>query len=48
MACRGIGYSNTEDIILGESFLEITEDPIIGRYQSSDRFWERVRETYNE
>ena len=48
MVCRGVGYSNTEDIILGESFLEITEDPIIGRYQSSDRFWERVRETYNE
>ena len=48
MACRGVGYSNTEDIILGESFLKITQDPIIGRYQSSDRFWKRVGETYNE
>ena len=48
MACRGVGYSNTEDIILGESFLETTQDPIIGRYQSSNRFWERVGETYNE
>ena len=48
MACRGIGYSNTEDIILGESFLEITQDPITRRYQSSDRFLERVGEMYNE
>ena len=48
MACRGVGYSNAEDVILGESFLEITQDPIIGRYQSSDRFWERVGEAYNE
>ena len=46
MACRGIGYSNTEDVILGESFLEITQDPIVGIYQSSDRFWERVGEAY--
>ena len=48
MACRGVGYSNAEDIILGESFLQITQDPIVGRYQSSERFWERVGETYNE
>ena len=48
MACRGVGYSNTEDFILGESLLEITQDPIIGIYQSSDRFWERAGETYNE
>ena len=38
MACRGVGYSNAEDVILFESFLEITQDPIIGRYQSSNRF----------
>ena len=42
MACRGIEYSNTEEIILGESFLEITQDPIIRP------FLERVGETYNE
>ena len=47
MACRGVGYSNTEDVISGESFLEITQDPIVGIYQSSDRFWERVGEVYN-
>ena len=48
MAGRGIGYTNADDVILCESYLEITQDPIVGRYQSTDRFWERVEEIYHE
>ena len=49
MAGRGIGYTNAEDVILCETYLEITQDSIVGRYQSTDRFWNVWRRfTMNE
>ena len=47
MSGRSSGYSNGEDIILCQAYLEISQDPITGRYQSADRFWARVEEKYN-
>ena len=48
MASRDIGYTNAEDVIPHENYLEITQDPIVGRYQTTDHFLERVDEVYHE
>ena len=48
MAARGIGYTMYEDVVLAESYLQISQDPIVGKNQSNDRFWERIEEVYHE
>ena len=44
MSNTSIGYTNDEDVIISESYLEITQDPIVGRFQTTDGFLERVLE----
>lgn len=43
---RSLGYSPEEDKILCQVYIEISQDPIVGAYQSSDRFWDRVVDAY--
>ncbi|EFH42061.1 predicted protein [Arabidopsis lyrata subsp. lyrata] len=40
------GYSKEEDKFLCQVYIEISQDPITGVYQSSDRFWDRVAESF--
>ena len=44
---RASNYSRDEDKLLCRVYMEISQDPIIGIYQSSDQFWTRVAEAYN-
>ncbi|XP_020242975.1 glutathione S-transferase T3-like [Asparagus officinalis] len=48
MSVRSTGYTVTEDVLLCQVFLDISQDPIIGRNQSRDAFWSRVEDRYNE
>ena len=48
MSTRCSGYTIAEDVLLCQVYLDISQDPITGRYQSSDRFWTRVKEKYNK
>ncbi|CAH9090630.1 unnamed protein product [Cuscuta epithymum] len=48
MSSRSISYTITEDAFLCEVYLDITQDPITGRYQSANDFWSRVEAKYNE
>ena len=48
MSVRSSGYTITEDVLLCQVFLDISQDPIIGRNQSRDAFWSRVEDIYNE
>lgn len=48
MTTRSAGYTISEDVLLCEVYLDISQDPITGRNQSSTEFWSRVEETYNE
>ncbi|AEE34480.2 no-apical-meristem-associated carboxy-terminal domain protein [Arabidopsis thaliana] len=43
---RSTGYSNEEDKFLCQVYMDISQDPIIGVYQSSDHFWDRVAESF--
>ncbi|KAK9094320.1 hypothetical protein Scep_025789 [Stephania cephalantha] len=45
---RSSGYTPREDLILCEAWLEISQDPIVGRNQHADKFWSRTVEKYNE
>lgn len=47
MSGRGSSFTTEEDILLCKSYLDISQDPITGRNQSSDRFWGRIMEQYN-
>lgn len=40
-------YTHEEDICLSRVYLDTTQDPIMGIYQSRDQFWSRVEESYN-
>ncbi|CAN8237254.1 unnamed protein product [Cochlearia groenlandica] len=46
MSIRSRGYSQEEDKYLCEVYIEVSQDPIIGVYQSYDQFWSRVIEAY--
>jgi bisphosphoglycerate-independent phosphoglycerate mutase (AlkP superfamily) len=48
MSTRSSGYTIPEDVLLCQVYLDISQDPITGRYQSSDQFWSRVEQKYNE
>ena len=48
MSSRGTAYLPTEDQLLCQIYIDISQDPITGRNQSGKRFWSRVEETYNE
>jgi len=45
---RYFGYSVEEDKLLCEIFMQISQDPIIGVYQSSEKFWDRVVEAFEK
>jgi len=47
MASRSSSYSNLEDKLLCQTYVQISQDPIVGRYQSASDFWKRVVEEYN-
>ena len=47
MSGRSSGYSNTEDVLLCQVYLDISQDPITGINQSYDQFWSRVENAYN-
>ena len=46
-SARSSGYTNEEDLHLCHVYLDISQNPIIGIYQSRDQFWTRVQESYN-
>ena len=49
MASRDIGYTNAEDVIPHENYLEITQDPIVGSTKPPIVFWNvLMRFTMNE
>lgn len=48
MPLRTCGYSQEEDKLICQVYMEISQDPIKGIYQSSDRFWSRVIEAYED
>ena len=48
MTSRSFGYTIGEDVLLCQVYLDISQDPITGRYQSGNEFWSRVEENYNE
>ncbi|XP_002878780.2 uncharacterized protein LOC9316687 [Arabidopsis lyrata subsp. lyrata] len=45
---RSSGYSDEEDRLLCEVYMQISQDPILGVYQSSDQFWDRVIEAFEK
>lgn len=48
MSVRSSSYCAAEDVLLCQVYLEISQDPVVGRYQSQDQFWSRVEEAYNK
>ena len=46
-SARSSGYTNEEDIHLCHVYFDISQNPIVGIYQSRDQFWTRVEESYN-
>lgn len=46
MPLRTCGYSQEEDKLICLVYMQISQDPITGAYQTSDQFWSRVVETY--
>jgi len=48
MSIRNAGYSIPEDVLLSQVYMEISQDPITGAYQSSSMFWSRVTDKYHE
>ena len=48
MSIRASGYSVSEDVLLCQVYMEISQDPITGINQSSNRFWSRVEDKYNQ
>ena len=47
MSIRSSGYTQDEDKLLCQVYIEISQDPIKGVYQSADQFWSRVEEAYH-
>ena len=47
MSVRSAAYNQDEDILLCRVYIEISEDPIIGINQTSDRLWSRIEEAFN-
>ncbi|PLW10563.1 hypothetical protein PCASD_22543 [Puccinia coronata f. sp. avenae] len=43
---RQRNYSNCEDLQLCAIWLDITQDPIIGKNQTGDKFWNRITKKY--
>ena len=48
MTSRSSGYTISEDVLLCQVYLDISQDPNTGRYQSANEFWSRVKLKYNE
>ncbi|XP_051150179.1 glutathione S-transferase T3-like [Andrographis paniculata] len=48
MSIRGGGYSHDEDVLLCQHYLDISQDPITGRQQSRNQFWNRITDAYNQ
>ncbi|KAG2309043.1 hypothetical protein Bca52824_028791 [Brassica carinata] len=46
MPLRSAGYTQEEDKFLCQVYMEISQDPITGVYQTSDQFWSRVADAY--
>ncbi|KAK2633729.1 hypothetical protein Ddye_028521 [Dipteronia dyeriana] len=44
---RSSSYTNAEDTHLCHIYLDVSQNPIIGIYQSKDMFWTRVKADYN-
>ncbi|KAK2662952.1 hypothetical protein Ddye_001526 [Dipteronia dyeriana] len=44
---RSSSYTNAEDTHLCHIYLDVSQNPIIGIYQSKDMFWRRVENDYN-
>jgi hypothetical protein len=43
---RGRAYTTLEDSIICQSWISITQDPLIGTDQSGSQFWDRVYATF--
>ena len=48
MTSRSSGYNISEDVLLCQVYIDISQDPITGRYQYANEFWSRVELKYNE
>ena len=48
MTSQSSGYTISEDVLLCQVYLDISQDPITGRYQSANEFWSRMQLKYNE
>ena len=44
---RSSSYTHAEDTHLCHVYLDVTQNPIIGIYQSKEMFWSRVETEYN-
>ncbi|XP_062104825.1 glutathione S-transferase T3-like [Humulus lupulus] len=44
---RTASYSIEEDMNLCHVYLDVSQDPVIGRYQSKEKFWSRVEAEYH-
>ncbi|XP_019262505.1 PREDICTED: glutathione S-transferase T3-like [Nicotiana attenuata] len=47
MSGRPAGYTANEDKLLCQVYLDVSQDPVTGIYQSKDNFWNRVVAAYN-
>lgn len=43
---RGRAYTSTEDVSICQSWISVTQDPLIGTDQSGTQFWDRVYATF--
>jgi hypothetical protein len=43
---RGRAYTSSEDALICQSWIAITQDPLIGTDQSGSQFWDRVYATF--
>ncbi|KAL8498559.1 hypothetical protein ACS0TY_021771 [Phlomoides rotata] len=44
---RTANYTNIEDVHLAKTWLDVSQDPVVGNNQSRSRFWECVAVEYN-
>lgn len=48
MSTRTSSYSQEQDKFLTQIYMQISQDPVKGVYQSSNQFWSRVAQAYND
>ncbi|WVZ85624.1 hypothetical protein U9M48_032526 [Paspalum notatum var. saurae] len=48
VACRGASFTHDEELLLCAAYLNVSRDPIVGTNQTSEMYWQRITNYYNQ